>query len=211
MENVLHFLTKKIQNNSLSDQLVTSFQIPKQPHCVSEFPLQNTQIFGKSKNYGLSSLQKKSYSAWYTHNHIYQNQKTKFPWGLSTEGIWTKDVQMQIMDGEQKHTPGLFSSRVRGIHREGSFFTMLTLSSPPLWVCREAPIFLLLNFHRQSAHRKIFHHHKSGWPLLMLCPQLDKHCEILNERVKWIFLDIFHKSYSLLTFLCSVFLFWAPS
>lgn len=161
--------------------------------------------------YGLSSLQKKSYSGSYTLNHIYQNQKKKFPWGLSTKRIWTKDEQMQIIAGEQKHTPGLSSSRVWGIHREGSFFTWLTLSSPPFWICREAPIFLILDLHHQSAHRKIFHHHKSAWPLLMLGPQLDKHCEILNERVKWIMLDIFHNSYSLLTFLCCVFLFWAPS
>lgn len=70
--------------------------------------------------YGLSSLQKKSYSGSYTLKHIYQNQKKKFPWGLSTKRIWTKDEQMQIIAGEQKHTPGLSSSRVWGIHREVS-------------------------------------------------------------------------------------------
>lgn len=99
------------------------------------------------------------------------------------------------------------SSRILGIHKEGSFFTPLTLSSPLLRVRTEASHFLILDFHHQSAHRKIFHHHKSTWPLLMLGPKLDKHYKILKEGVKWIILDIFHESYILLTFLSCVFLF----
>lgn len=91
--------------------------------------------------------------------------------------------------------------------RVTSFFTLLTLSSPPLWVSKEASVFLILDFHHQSSHRKIFHRHKSTWPLLMLGLKLHKHSEVLEERVKWTILDIFHESYIVLKFLCCVFLF----
>ena len=91
---------------------MTSFQIPKQPRCVSEFPLLSTQFFfDKSRKHSLSSLQKKPFSVLYTHKHIYQNQRKNFLEGLAQKK-YTMDVQMQIIDGGQKHTPGLFVTSV---------------------------------------------------------------------------------------------------
>lgn len=146
---------------------------------------------------------------------MYQNQWKEYAGVISTKRIWYKGCREAKYWWRTETTAKscVTSALIQGLgmHRVTSFFTPLTLSSPPLCICKEASSFLILDFHHQSSHRKIFHHHKSMWPLLMLGPKLHKHCEIWGERVKWIILDIFHESYILLTFLCCVFLFWAAS
>lgn len=127
--------------------------------------------------------------------HLPTNTSTRtngnnFLEGLAQKKPVTKEVHLQMIEREQKYTQVLCVTSAfihgMGIHRVASFFTPLTLSSPPLWVCTEASVFLILEFHHQRSHGKIFHHHKSTWLLLMLGLKLHKHYEILEERVKWI-------------------------
>lgn len=175
---------------------------------VSEFYQLN--IIKKNKSMKYSCLQE---TVSCTYNHIYQNQWKEFPGVTSTKRICHKGcTEANYWWRTETHPVPCVTSALTRIwaFRVTSFFTPLTLSSLPPWFAK-ASLFLILVFHHQSSHRKIFHRHKSTWPLLMLGLKLHKHYEILGERVKWIILDIFHESYILLTFFCCVFLFWAAS
>lgn len=193
---------------------MTSFQIPKLLHLSFWIWWAEYISFGKSTEPGLSSIQKQfivSFSCKYS----YQNQWEQFRRGISANGIccigyifannwWRTEIHPHSI----RH---LALIQGVGMPRAVSFFILVTLPKPPLWVCTEASIFLILDFHHQHSHGKIFPRRKSTWPFLMLGLKLHKHYEIPEERVKWVILDIFHESYMLLTFLCCVFLFRAAS
>lgn len=188
--------------HTLLDQLWPRSRIPSYCTWLSELDLPNIR-FGQSTELSLSSVPKKSYSASFIYKHIYQNQWKQFPCGINTKEICYKGCTFANYWRRTKIHPssvgylcphkGYGHSPLGHCPAHHSGFVQRLLSSS-YWTS----IISIL-----TEKKNIFHHHKSTWLLLMLGLKLHKHQEILEERVKWITLDIF----MLLTFLCYVFLF----
>jgi len=176
-------------DNQDSEQLTPSWTscdlIPESPATALDFLNLTCQIYAlvNLQNWVCPVFQRNHILHHLSTNTSIKTSGSNFLVGLTQKKSVTKDVHLQITEGEQKYTQVLLATsaltQAVGIH------PLHIVQPTTLGLYRDFCVpnigFPSSAFSRKK--KKIFHRHKSTWLLLMLGLKLHKHQEILEERV----------------------------